>query len=151
MPSLQGPCCVVWGGQRPVSKMSRRKGSTYERELAKDLIRHGFSAQRTPYSGGGTIKGDLIARDMSACVPGYHFEAKRCERLDIPGWLRQSYAQAGANIPTVIFRRNNKRDGDPLGRSHIVVPFDDWLADQRELRELRKMIGTPIELPGAAA
>ena len=118
--------------------MSRNKGAGYERELAKDLARHGFSAQRTPRSGGGTIKGDLIARDFAACVPGYHFEAKRQETLCVPAWLRQSYADAGINIPTVVFRRNNRRDGDPLGMSHIIVPFNDWLADQAELRELRK-------------
>lgn len=121
-----------------MSKMSRTKGSGYERELAKDLLRWGFSAQRTPRSGGGTIKGDLIARDFAACIPGIHLEAKRQETLCIPQWLRQSYADAGSNIPTVIFRRNNKRDGDPLGRSHILMPWEDFLAFQAELRDYRR-------------
>src|SRR2546423_4175877 len=110
--------------------MSRNKGAGYERELAKDLVKFGFSAQRTPRSGGGSIKGDLVAKDFAACVKGYHFEAKRRETLAIPTWIRQSYADSGINIPTVIFRCNNKRDGDPLGLSHIVVPWKDWLADQ---------------------
>jgi hypothetical protein len=120
-----------------VSKMSRNKGKRAERELVKMLLKYGFSAQRTPYSGGGTVKGDLIARDMSACVQGYHLESKRQETLCIPAWLRQAHAQSGHNIPTVIFRRNNNRDGDPLGLWHIVLPFEDWLADQAELRDLR--------------
>src|SRR6266508_3011427 len=108
-----------------MSRAARQKGGRGERELAKLLIKYGFSAQRTPYSGGGTLRGDLISRDMAACIPGFHIECKRVEKLDLPKAIRQSWADAGANIPTVFHRRNDNRTGDPLAKWHITLPAED--------------------------
>ena len=121
-----------------VSRMSRNKGKRGELELAKLLRKHGFNAQRTPYSGAGTVKGDLVAHDMAAAIPGFHIECKRVERLNLPEAIRQAWAQCGVNIPVLFHRRNDTRTGDPVAKWHVTLPAEDWLADQAELRQLRR-------------
>lgn len=118
-------------------RASRRKGSAYERELCRDLARHGFTARRTPNSGGLSVKADITGAEGMPCVPGYSLEAKRHERLALPAWLLQAHAAAGVLTPALVFRRDARSLSDPLARSHVCVPWEEWLGEQAELRELR--------------
>lgn len=119
-------------------RRSRRKGAGYELELCRDAAEFGFHGRRTPNSGGLAIKGDVTAIDGTGpMLPGFHLEAKRQETLAIPAWLRQAYADAGALVPLVVFRRNRTRALDPLGTSHAVIPWRDLLGLLAELRDLR--------------
>lgn len=108
-------------------RASRRKGKNGELEVVKILERHGFRARRTPNSGGLAIKGDLTGYEGEPCIPGYHLEVKRVERLDLPKCLRQAHADAGGNVPLLIHRRNDDRTGDPLARWHATLPLEDLL------------------------
>jgi hypothetical protein len=108
-------------------RRSRNKGAAGERELAKILAAHGFAARRTPNSGALAVKGDITGMNGEPCIPGYHIECKRQETLRIPEWLRQAHADAGINIPLLIFRRNDNRTGDPLARFHVTLPLADFL------------------------
>lgn len=95
-------------------RASRRKGSRAELEVASILATHGIHVRRTPNSGGLAWRGDLQGLD------GYTIEVKRCERLDVPGWLRQAYAAArGGEVPVVVFRRS----GEPW---HVIEPLEEW-------------------------
>ena len=99
-------------------RSSRRKGSRGELEVCAILRAAGLDARRTPNSGGLAWRGDVES------VPGYVFEVKRAERLDIPGWLRQAYAATrGGEVPVVVFRRDGRQNA-PDGAWHAIVPLD---------------------------
>ena len=113
-------------------RASRRKGSRGELELARILEAHGFPCRRTPNSGGLAIKGDLTSPDGGCAIPGYHLEVKRQETLAIPKWLRQAHADAGGNVPVLVFRRNATRAADPVTQWHAVLPLEALLGLLRE-------------------
>lgn len=95
-------------------RASRRKGSRAELEVAGILATHGIAVRRTPNSGGLAWRGDLQG------LEGYTIEVKRCERLDVPSWMRQAYAAArGGEVPVVIFRRSNEA-------WHVIEPLQEW-------------------------
>lgn len=105
---------------------SGRKGKRGEREVRDVFRRHGFDVERTPNSGGLRWKGDLQG------IAGVHVEAKRAERLELPAWLRQTYADCpDGHLPVLAFRRS-RTAGDPTGTWHAVIPLD---ALARLLRE----------------
>ena len=83
---------------------SRDKGARGERELAAILREQlGVDAWRTPMSGAAFLPGDI------AGVPGWHIEAKRCERWDLHAWIAQ--VERGYELgdkPLVIFRSNRE-------------------------------------------
>lgn len=86
-----------------MGKPSRDKGARGEREVTRLFRAFGFDCDRVPNSGGLFIPGDV------AGIEGFHVEVKRCERLDVSGWLRQARDEApdGAT-PLVVFRRSNE-------------------------------------------
>lgn len=97
-------------------RSSRNKGANAERELAK-LIgdRLGVTMRRTPLSGGMDWKGDIVG------WPGYHVEAKRCERLSIPAWVKQAEDDCPEGcVPLVAFRSSRQ----PW---RVVIGLDDLL------------------------
>lgn len=99
------------------ARTSKRKGGEYELELVKELATYGLTVHKTPRSGGGWIKGDLVG------IPLLALEAKRHERADIFGWIAQAERDATpAQIPTVLFRRSRSS-------SFACVPLKDliWL------------------------
>lgn len=106
---------------------SDRKGKRGEREV-RDVFRSGgFDCERTPNSGGLRWKGDLRG------IPRVHVEVKRAERLAVPAWLRQTYADCPeGHLPVLAFRCNRRAAGDPLGTWHAVVPLDDFVRLLRE-------------------
>jgi hypothetical protein len=108
--------------RKPPGRAAVRKGSRAELEVARILRDHGFRAWRTPNSGGLMAKGDIEG------LSDWHIEVKRRERLAIPEWLDQTYAQAGWRVPLLVFRRDARRKGDPCGRWHAVLPFEQLAA-----------------------
>lgn len=119
-------------------RRSRTKGARAELEVARILTAAGFPARRTPNSGGLAIKGDLTGSAGEPCIPGYALEVKRQERLNIPAWLRQAHADAGGNVPLLVFRCNAKVRSDPLNTWHVCLPLEDLLGllVERRPREL---------------
>ena len=99
-------------------RASRRKGKSGELEVCAILREAGLEARRTPNSGGLVWRGDVDG------VPGYVFEVKRAERLDVPAWLRQAYAATrGGEVPVVVFRRDG-RGTAPDGYWHALLPLE---------------------------
>lgn len=101
-------------------RASRQKGKRGELEVVAILKDAGLDCWRTPNSGGLAIPGDICG------IPGYSFEVKRAERLDVPRWLAQAHAAAsGGSVPVLVFRRD-ARGVDPCGDWHAVVPMSDF-------------------------
>jgi Holliday junction resolvase len=98
-----------------MSRSERDKGTRGELEVRDVFRAFGFDCDRTPNSGGLRIKGDLIGT-----VP-VHVEVKRQERLQLPLWLRQARADAGAAVPVVAFRQNR-------GEWHVALTLQAFAA-----------------------
>ena len=100
---------------------SRRKGAVGERELSRLLTDEGFPATRGAQHRGGPGSPDVLCPSL----PGIHFEAKRCERLDLLGAIEQARSEAGGRLPVVAHRRN--------GCEWVaILPLADLLAIVRE-------------------
>lgn len=111
----------------PARRMSSRgikeKGRQWEHELAAYLNERIFDGReqvsRMPMSGAATFGTALGGADLMG-LPGLHVEAKRTERLDIRGALRQAMASASktkespAPAPVVITRRNREAADDAI-------------------------------------
>jgi hypothetical protein len=85
----------------------RRKGSDYERELARDIEQYlGGRAWRSPSSGAmWYAKQDVVCTGNIASR--FHIEAKRQERVNIEEAYGQALRGAGTDkIPVVVVRRN---------------------------------------------
>lgn len=94
---------------------SRRKGATWEREIAARLrsifpdARRGFQSRF-----GGKEQADVI-------VPFFHIEAKCGARPNIAAAMEQATRDAAPTLwPTVISKRDRE---DPL----VTMRLDDWL------------------------
>jgi len=95
---------------------SRAKGSAAEREVVAILQEHGYDVHRTPLSGAlEWLPGDITG------MP-YVIEVKRCERLDLPGWVRQAKEQANGKPWLLIFRRSREE-------WLVVMPLEQWLRE----------------------
>lgn len=99
-----------------MGKMSRNKGKTGERELAKVLQAHGYDARRGQQFKGGNDSADVVG------LPGIHIECKRVETLRLWDSLAQAQrdAEGSGDLPAVIHC--------PNGRPWIVImTLEDWL------------------------
>ncbi len=87
-----------------MGRMSRNKGATGERELAKEFQRlFGVEARRGVQHCGGPDSPDVKVE-----IPGLHIESKRAERLRLYKALEQAEQDAGQNIPLVCHRSNRQ-------------------------------------------
>ena len=100
---------------------SRRKGKRGERELAAALTAEGFDAHRGAQHRGGPDSPDVLCPSL----PAIHFEAKRCERLNLYDALEQAKREAGDKLPVVAHRRNRHE-------WLAILPLIDLLAIVRE-------------------
>ena len=85
-----------------MGKSQQQKGRRAERELAAILQGHGYDVRPGAPCNHGTTP-DLTG------LPGIHIEAKRREKLDLYGALRQSAADAdkfSEGVPVVMHRAN---------------------------------------------
>ena len=87
-----------------MGRMSRNKGKVGEREAAKELTRVlGVDASR-----GRQFQGSDDSPDVRTSLHGTHFEVKRVEALQLYPAMQQATDDAGANVPVVLHRKNNK-------------------------------------------
>lgn len=80
---------------------SRAKGKRGEL-MARDLLRrYGFEAERGQQRAGG---GD--SPDIKHNIPGWHFEVKNVERLQIRKAMQQAENDCAGKIPCVLHKEN---------------------------------------------
>jgi hypothetical protein len=117
--------------RRTNGRAMKARGDAFEREVAAHINeRCGLSSFRAPLSGGGAFHraGPWAAGGSDLLgTPGLHIEAKRVERLDFPGALRQAQTAltktGSPDIPVVVNRRNRQATGD----SYALLRLDDLL------------------------
>jgi hypothetical protein len=83
---------------------SKRKGSTFERQVADYLRDNGFPYAERRVTEGANDRGDI------AGVPGVVIEAKNCKRLDLGTWVVEMLREqktAGAEIGAIVHKRRN--------------------------------------------
>jgi Holliday junction resolvase len=84
--------------------MSRNKGASGERELARALARLlGIEARR-----GCQYRGGPGSPDVATDIPEVHIECKRTERLRLYEALEQAITDAGEKVPVVAHRQNHQ-------------------------------------------
>lgn len=107
-------------GVMPVN--SKRKGKSYELELARSFREHGYNTRRTAQYCGNT--GD--ASDVVG-LPGIHIEAKRCEALRLSEWMEQAVRDSAGtgNIPAVFHRRSKEK-------TLVTLRLDDFMTIYKE-------------------
>lgn len=112
---------------------AKRKGDTYELEVARAFADAGLgSLKRTPNSGGLHIKNDLRNFDGSFRVDGLAIECKRQETVRIWPWLAQAAEAARpTEIPVLAFRRSHDK-------SFACLPLDDLIGLLVEVAEARE-------------
>lgn len=114
-----------------IGKRSRRKGSNYERTIAKKLKQKlGVDFVRTPQSGGfakksvkaDVFRGDIVPADDSVeCA--LHFECKDVKTWSLAKWMEQAEADCPKNkIPVVVFHKFN------TSKDYIALPFEEFLS-----------------------
>lgn len=83
-------------------KMSRNKGATGEREVAKILREHGFDgARRGCQYCGAAGDADVVG------LPGFHLEVKRVEAFQLDKSMEQAVRdKRDGEIPVVVHRKN---------------------------------------------
>lgn len=83
---------------------SKQKGKTGERELAKELRKHGYDAHRGQQYSGLMGNADVVG------VDGLHIECKRAEQVRDEVFLQQAERDARkGEIPVVMYRRNGEK------------------------------------------
>ena len=95
---------------------SRQKGARYEREIARVLNDHGYTARRGQQFCGANGDPDVVAPDFP-----FHIESKRVERLDLYKAMTQAIADAKGKPPCVIHRKNDSE-------SLFTCRLEDFLA-----------------------
>lgn len=115
-----------------MSAMQRRKGATFERELARYLTEHGVDARR----GIGQARSASEVPDVE--VDGYWIEAKRQIKPNIRAALEQadkaaSEAHALGGVVAVAVCRSN---GDSMQRATVTLYLDDWIELVKAKRDL---------------
>ena len=101
-------------------KTPKRKGSGFEREIAKYLNEKlNINSYRTPMSGAiQNLRADLMG------TPDLHVECKRTEKFQIYAALQQAEkARDKGTLVTVVNRRNQMKTGESL----VVMRLDEWL------------------------
>jgi Holliday junction resolvase len=91
------------------------KGKRGEREWRDELRARGYDARRGQQFSGTPDSPDVVCPDL----PGFHFEVKTVERLNVNEAMDQAVNDAGQNIPVVAHKRNR---GDWL----VTMRASDW-------------------------
>ena len=98
-----------------MSRMQRDKGKRGEREFAKEMAR----LFRCEARRGRQYQGSDDSPDVVVDIPGWHFEVKRTERLQLHAAMEQAVQDAGDQIPIVSSRANHH---DWL----VTIRLEDW-------------------------
>ncbi|MGO8837578.1 MAG: hypothetical protein ACLQAH_05330 [Limisphaerales bacterium] len=94
---------------------SCEKGKRGERAWRNELMAHGYNALRGQQFSGSPDSPDVICPDL----PGFHFEVKTVERLNINEAVAQAVNDAADKIPVVAHRRSR-------GGWLVTMRADDW-------------------------
>lgn len=81
---------------------SCQKGKRGERAWRDELIAHGYSARRGQQFSGSPESPDVVCPDL----PGFHFEVKLVQRLNVNEAMSQAVGDADGKIPVVAHKRN---------------------------------------------
>lgn len=115
------------GGAAP-----KRKGSSFEREVACFLREHGHPyAERAYGAGRPQDVGDIDG------LPGYVIECKAHRSLDLAAFVDEAVSEAhnaGTGVVPVVVA---KRRGNAVGESYVVMRLEDWarlVADREAVR-----------------
>jgi len=126
-----GATSVVKSADRVrLGKLSKTKGSNFERETAKKFKNaYGVDLVRTPQSGGfakksvkaDEFRGDIVSADESFELL-LHVECKNQKTWSLPAWLKQAEEDCPkGKIPVVIFHKPNS------SKNYITLNLDDFL------------------------
>jgi len=94
---------------------SCQKGKRGERAWRDELVAHGYHARRGQQFSGTPDSPDVVCPDL----PGFHFEVKAVERLNVNEAMAQAVEDAAEKIPVVAHKRNR---GDWL----VTMRAHDW-------------------------
>ena len=81
---------------------SREKGKRGERAWRDELRANGYCARRGQQFSGGTESPDVVCEGL----PGFHFEVKAVEKLNVQDAFDQATHDAGDKVPIVAHRRS---------------------------------------------
>ena len=108
-----------------MAKISRTRGASYEREVANLFKDWGHEAYRTAQHMGKTGKAPDVV------VKGLHLECKRRRSVAVYDWYEQAKADALAegkgNLPTVIFRADNKPTMVMMHFEDFIQLYNEWI------------------------
>jgi len=94
---------------------SRQKGARAERQLAKELNKHGYECRRGQQYCGANGDADVVG------LPKLHIECKHVERLNIYDAMEQSEHDAkSTELPCVMHKKNNRK-------WLVTMPLDDFM------------------------
>ena len=103
-----------------VTNPQKRKGSTFELEVARFLEANGFPYAARRFGAGAKLdRGDIDG------IPGVVIEVKNHARIVLSEWvdeMRVEQANAGANEGIVVV----KRKGKPVAESYVVTTLAEW-------------------------
>lgn len=105
------------GGAAP-----RRKGATYERDVARWFVTNGHVNVERRIAGMSDDRGDLTGLHPSVVV-----ECKNHKALNLGAWFAQAEAEAalaGADIAALFIKRRGVTD---VGRHYVVLSGTDFL------------------------
>ncbi len=124
-----------------MGKYQKAKGAEGEREFARVLVAHGYTASRGGYQRGSQGTPQRDHDDVKHNVPGIHFEVKRTkERLDVPAAFRQARREK-PNLTPVIAWRSNRQPW------RVIMDAEDFLAILKNQRSGRLVHGDALPLP----
>jgi len=92
-----------------------QKGKRGERAWRDELRAHGYEARRGQQFSGSPESPDVVCPDL----PGFHFEVKTVERLNVHEAMAQAVDDADENVPVVAHKRNR-------GGSLVTMRSEDW-------------------------
>ena len=96
-------------------RASRRKGTTYERDVIRWLRSHGVPHAERTSTGRTQTRGDIDG------IPGVHLELRNRARIDLATWLDDTTTAAGDALPVLIVRRRGTTD---RGQDYAITTLD---------------------------
>jgi Holliday junction resolvase len=105
-----------------MSTPSKRKGSAWERDIAKYLVSQGWKHAERRAAGSTIDKGDIYG--IIGCV----IEAKNEKRIDLAGYLKEleiEMKNAKADTGVVMIKKRGTSD---VGQAYAVLPIEIWVA-----------------------
>ena len=124
-------------------KSAKRKGSNYERTIAKKFQKaYGVELKRTPQSGGfakKSEKADDFRGDITIVDPKQmllvHIECKDQKTWSLPKWISQSTEDCPDDkVPLVIFHQHN------TSKDYVCLSLEDFF----NLVEKDKVVGKKV-------